>query len=265
MSSARVFAAAFAVIICATGERAVAQSEPVQAPTPPAGVAEASTHERMPTFGSVVHDLGEDVLHLPSVANALWLAGGGTTALVVHHWDDEITGDAPEKGADSDGLGGGSIGGGGAVQGGVAVGTFLIGKVAHNARVAVLGAELVRAQVINAGLTGALKVAVQRERPDGGHYSFPSGHTSASFATATVLGEEFGWRAGVPANVFAAYVAASRVHDRQHYASDVVFGAAIGIVSGRTVMVGHGHHAFRVDPVLTSGGAAVMLTHVASR
>lgn len=60
--------------------------------------------------------------------------------------------------------------------------------------------------------------------------SFPSGHTLASFCTATTL-------ATGPAELacylaFATAVAASRVHLRAHHASDVVGGAVIGTVLG---------------------------------
>ena len=44
-----------------------------------------------------------------------------------------------------------------------------------------LGGELLRAQLINAGLTHGVKFIVNRERPDGGSYSFPSGHTGVAF------------------------------------------------------------------------------------
>ena len=40
------------------------------------------------------------------------------------------------------------------------------------------------------------------------------------------------------ANLIASYVAMSRIHDNRHYLSDVVFGAAVGAIAGRTVV----HH-----------------------
>ena len=42
-----------------------------------------------------------------------------------------------------------------------------------------------------------------------------------------------------PAYAVAAYVGASRVQAGKHFTSDVVFGAALGIVAGRTVTLGN--------------------------
>jgi membrane-associated phospholipid phosphatase len=56
-----------------------------------------------------------------------------------------------------------------------------------------------------------------------------------TFAAATVLQRRLGYRAGIAAYAIASYVAASRLHDNRHYLSDVVFGAAMGIVIGRSV------------------------------
>ena len=84
-------------------------------------------------------------------------------------------------------------------------------------------------------MTQVLKVTVDRTRPNGGGHGFPSGHASATFATAAVIARRFGWRYGSLAYAAAAYVAASRIPDRQHYPSDVIFGAALGIAGAHTV------------------------------
>jgi membrane-associated phospholipid phosphatase len=90
-----------------------------------------------------------------------------------------------------------------------------------------------------------LKVTVNRERPadrypyeifvssttHGG--SFPSGHTSAAFATATTLALEYRkWYIVVPAYLWAGSVAYSRMYLGKHYPSDVLAGIVIGIGSG---------------------------------
>jgi len=84
--------------------------------------------------------------------------------------------------------------------------------------------------------------------------SIPSGHSSGTFATATVLQRRYGWKVGIPAYRFAAYVAASRLSENKHLLSDVILGAAIGIMGGRTVTVGRGPVCFAISPMIPPGG-----------
>ena len=56
--------------------------------------------------------------------------------------------------------------------------------------------------------------------------SFPSGHATAAFCAAQLLGGGVGWYG------LAAAVAATRVYVGLHHASDVVAGAAFGLVLG---------------------------------
>jgi membrane-associated phospholipid phosphatase len=81
------------------------------------------------------------------------------------------------------------------------------------------------------GATYALKYAVDERRPNGGSQSFPSAHSSISFSSAEFMRKRYGWEYGVPAYAAASFVAYSRVEAREHYAHDVVAGAAIGIAS----------------------------------
>lgn len=75
---------------------------------------------------------------------------------------------------------------------------------------------------------------IQRNRPTGRNYlSFPSGHASSSFATASSLAYAYGWKVGVPAYAAASFVAISRVNENIHWFSDVVAGATLGIFWGR--------------------------------
>jgi membrane-associated phospholipid phosphatase len=107
-------------------------------------------------------------------------------------------------------------------------------------------------------LVEPLKFATQRMRPDqSNRLSFPSGHAAVTFASATVLERHLGWRKSLLGYALASYVAASRLHDNRHYLSDVVMGAAVGSVAGRTVV----HHAadyWAVVPVSVPGGVAIV-------
>ena len=90
----------------------------------------------------------------------------------------------------------------------------------------------------NGLLTYGIKYVVGRERPDKSNKrSFPSGHTSNSFLTATVAQEIYGSTVGVPAYLMATLSGLSRIQDNKHYLSDVIFGATLGIAVGK----GFGH------------------------
>jgi membrane-associated phospholipid phosphatase len=86
----------------------------------------------------------------------------------------------------------------------------------------------------------ALKHAVNRARPfetypdiqklsAGGSSSFPSGHTSDAFSTATSLSLAFPkWYVIAPSYTYATLVGYSRMHLGVHYPSDVLAGAIVG-------------------------------------
>ena len=68
-------------------------------------------------------------------------------------------------------------------------------------------------------------------------YSFPSGHTTASFATATVLAAQ--WPAlTLPLMLLAGLVGLSRTYLGHHYPSDVVAGACIGMLFAHRSLLG---------------------------
>ena len=96
------------------------------------------------------------------------------------------------------------------------------------------GISHVRGLIYTTGVTHALKVTTQRRRPDQSDpFSFPSGHTSAAFSTATSLTYAYGWKAAIPAYGLAALSGLSRIADDKHWTSDVVAGAFLGIIWGR--------------------------------
>ena len=88
--------------------------------------------------------------------------------------------------------------------------------------------------------------------------AFPSGHTSATFATAEVLREHFGWKWGAPAYAVGAYVSVSRMVDNKHWASDVVFGTAIGLISGHAASLEHVAGRISIAPSFVPRGIAVV-------
>ncbi len=96
----------------------------------------------------------------------------------------------------------------------------------------------------------ALKVWVARPRPYDAmeaivplirkprDYSFPSGHTTVSFACALVCYRMLPGRYGIPAVVLAAMIGFSRLYLGVHYPSDVLGGFLVALVgSGLSMRV----------------------------
>ena len=214
-------------------------------------------------FARLFQNLGDDLRGLSSPEHALWLGAAGSVCFVGHILDEEdLTARAASSQSAETFFDAGKVLGGSLVQVGGALATYAVGRIADNRAVAHLGSDLIRAQVLTRVVTQGIKLTVRRARPDGGNFSFPSGHSSGTFATATVLQRHFGWKAGVPAYALATYVAGSRLQENRHYVSDVMFGAAIGILAGRTVTVGLGSSRFAVAPLATNGGVGVALVKV---
>jgi membrane-associated phospholipid phosphatase len=200
-----------------------------------------------------------DIAHLPSRQNVETAAIGGGLALVAHPLDESLNarllnpsdlakvifapgkylGDTPEQMAFS-------------------IGTWVMGRVMHKPKMAHLGMDLLRAQALTEIMVEPIKFATHRERPDGSNYqSFPSGHAAITFAAATVIERHLGWKHSIAAYAIASYVAASRLFDNRHYLSDVVFGAAVGTIAGRTVTA-HGRDTWTLVPVRVPGGVAIV-------
>jgi membrane-associated phospholipid phosphatase len=124
---------------------------------------------------------------------------------------------------------------------------YLGGVLTDNAKARETG--LLGAQALVDGLVvfEVLKLATQRQRPvdDGGHGqffhggdSFPSGHTMAAFALASVVAHEYRNKKMVPVIAYglATLVGAARFSARKHFASDVVAAGAMGWFIGTYVV-----------------------------
>jgi membrane-associated phospholipid phosphatase len=91
------------------------------------------------------------------------------------------------------------------------------------------GGSLAAAQIVTIGL----KEAFPEVRPDGSdRKSFPSGHTSQSFAAAATLYNREGASIGIPAMLVATFVGVARVKADKHHWYDCVAGAGIGLAAG---------------------------------
>jgi hypothetical protein len=178
---------------------------------------------------------GRRLIDVPS----RWTLGlGAAAALAARAEDDAARSYMRGRMGDWDRLGNDVLGTGvpGALLG---AGFWLYGAWRDDAGAARSGQSQLEALAATGIATLALKLSVARARPDGSdQQSFPSGHTSTTFATAAVLNEFYGWRAGVPAYALAALTGASRLSADKHWLSDVAAGAALGMWMGRAFALG---------------------------
>lgn len=213
---------------------------------------------RAQSVTSLFTSLPADFAHLFTPTNGIIVGVGGAGSAAIHPKDEEIAQHIYEpSGGRHDFFRAGASVGDGIEQGAFALGTYVVGRIWTKPRIASAGADLIDAQIVNGVLTQGIKAATPRRRPSGGSHAFPSGHSSATFATAEVLREHFGWKLGAPAYAIGAYVSVSRMVDNKHWASDVIFGTAIGIVSGRAASVGHVPRRVSLTPSLLPGGIAI--------
>lgn len=225
------------------------------------GGADGAERLKAPSFGRIFQDLGGDFARLPSVQNGLLLGIGAGIAGLGSSNDTEWTGGMHGNGKDGV-FGPGAYIGNFYLNLGASFATYAVGRASGNAKLAILGADLARAQIVAQATTQGIKYMAGRTRPDGTERSFPSGHASSAFATATVLQRHFGWKVGIPAYALASYVGASRMDANKHYFSDIAVGAALGIVAGRTVTFGIGSTKFALAPIAAQGGVGIGVTKV---
>lgn len=129
----------------------------------------------------------------------------------------------------------------------VAVSTYALGLLGGNDGIRVTGRLLFESLAFAGGSVMVVRYIAGRSRPYGDNtpwdfngfrwsnefQSFPSGHTVVAFAMSTVLAERIDqlW-----ARVFfygmASLTAFARVHNNQHWVSDVFAGAVFGIAAG---------------------------------
>lgn len=261
----RVAAGIVASLLFASPLHAQTPAGPPQGGARTADAAPPAALDTLPSFGSLFLNVGRDFRQLPSRETALILGAAGGLTLAARRYDTDLTRRVSTSPALDTAFEAGDQMGGGLAQVGGAFATFAIGRMVRSPRLAGVGADLVRAQIVNTVLTQGLKLAVGRTRPNGGAFSFPSGHTSSSFATAAVLQRHFGWKAGGAAFALAGYVAGSRLQENKHYLSDGIFGAAIGIVAARTVTIGRGTSKLAVTPFSVPRGGGIGFTWVGAR
>ncbi|MDB4912714.1 MAG: phosphoesterase PA-phosphatase related protein [Gemmatimonadetes bacterium] len=159
---------------------------------------------------------------------------------------------------------------------------YLLGRSSSHRDIADLGWHGVEAVLLATSITTVLKGTLGRARPYatsdtnsrdfklwGGfgndqRQSFPSGHSTTAFAVAAAVTSEV--RRTMPQRLWmiapvmyggASLVGVSRMYHNNHWASDVVLGAAIGTFSGlKVVRYSHAHPDNRLDRMIL--GASIV-------
>lgn len=155
----------------------------------------------------------------------------------------------------------------------IGVSMYGVGRLAKIDRMADLGLHGTEALLIAQGVVGVVKGVAGRARPQLSiddersfvlnrgfkgsdvYRSFPSGHSAMGFAAAAaVTSETSKWWPGSTWYIApimyggATLIAASRMYNNKHWASDVVMGAAIGTFAGtKVVRYHHSHPGNRID------------------
>ncbi len=253
-------AATCSVIVMLAVLPAAAQDLPAAAHDGSNGLLGATAARPGSSFSNIFKATLSDFSQIPTRQNLMIAAFGGLIAGGASTRDRVLSEEFGESRRAGRMFSAGETLGSAGVQMAGAVATQIIGRAIGKPRVAALGADLVRAQIVTQTMTAGIKLSVHRTRPDGTQYSLPSGHASTTFATATVLQRHLGWKAGVPAYALASYVAASRVQVQRHYFSDVALGATLGIITGRAVTVGRGDTRFALGPSVVPGAAGINFT-----
>jgi len=238
------------------------QSKGTEDKQPTLAAREAPAKPTRGFFSALFHNMTDDVKHMPRMNSVYWLAGGAALAAAVHPADDRVNARLVNSSTNNLWVAGKVIGSTPMILG-ASFGTYVIGRAAKMNRLQHLGMDELEASILTEAIVAGAKQIGRRDRPlnaDGTRqsgFSFPSGHSATTFAAATVLQQHLGYKAGIPTYLIASYVAASRLHDNRHFASDVVFGAATGVVIGRSV-TWHGRN-FYASPMLVPNGAGVLV------
>jgi hypothetical protein len=145
---------------------------------------------------------------------------------------------------------------------GVAGGVGLFGVITNDTTAKKMSIELLQAGLYSELITSVLKVAVGRARPElsedpfvfspfnmaYGYHSMPSGHTTSAFALSTVLSRHAHTTTlKILAYVPAGFTMFSRIYQNQHWLSDEIIGAAIGIFVAEWVVDLHEGKRHRIN------------------
>lgn len=159
---------------------------------------------------------------------------------------------------------------------------YVIGLASSDRRIEDLGLHTVESVALGNLITASIKIVAGRARPyvskdnarnfqlfrglkNDDYRSFPSGHATAAFAFASIISAETShwwpdtrWIIGPVMYGAATLTGVSRIYNNQHWASDVIAGAAVGTLTGIKVFrYQHSHPDNWLDKRLLRAGVSV--------
>jgi membrane-associated phospholipid phosphatase len=223
---------ASAPVLQAADTRTISDVAPGSVTTTEASPFDTSDHQKLDRYAA---NLGRNLKGVLGSSSVRPLLIGTALALGASRLDDRAVSYFDRHPYRAAGRTGATLGQG-LVVAGMTAGLFGAGALSPDGRFKHATYDLSQAVLVNTAYTFALKSTIKRTRPDGSNaLSFPSGHTSTAFAAATVLQSHYGLKAGIPAYGIASFIGASRMASKAHHLSDVLAGATLGYVVGRTV------------------------------
>lgn len=161
---------------------------------------------------------------------------------------------------------------------GTSTGLYALGLITSNNKHKRAGLMVIKSYLVAGALGQLLKQLGSRWRPyqfNGGdpnpyqwegvsmsYNSFPSGHTTAAFAIATTIATIYKDTPIIPVIAYgtATMAGLSRIHDNQHWASDVLAGAALGWSVAR-FLLHHDNKYIKTIPYVNSHSAGISLQY----
>jgi hypothetical protein len=126
-----------------------------------ADAANAAPTQQKTGFSTLLRDLGADFKHLPSIDSLTVAAIGGGLAIAVHPFDDDVNQPLANDGGF---FNAGNIMGNAATLMGASVAAYGLGRATGHSRVAHVGLDLLRAQIVAGTMVETLKFTVRREQ-----------------------------------------------------------------------------------------------------
>lgn len=150
--------------------------------------------------------------------------------------------------------------------GSIFAGSYITSIITDDSELRKISLLAIKSAVISTTVTYSLKLLIHRHRPsntedpyvtDGvsfnlEHLSFPSGHTTLAFSTAKIINECYSEKKYLPYITYsvATITALSRIYDKEHWATDVLAGAAIGYFTASIIMNRYSDKNTEIYPIV---------------